>query len=89
MKKWITDRLHGPRPISDTDYSSPIRTWLANSLFKLAMRLDDVAVVISSIHVAHIMVPAIDEELLARKRKPGRPLGSKDKKPRKNAKVVS
>jgi hypothetical protein len=62
-----------------------MKKWLARKLFDTAVWLDwEEAVRVASVD---IMI-----ELYLRrtpKRKPGRPLGSKDKKPRKNAKVVS
>lgn len=60
-----------------------MRKWIARKLFDLAVRLDwDEAVLVAqAVTVAHFMT-ALEHEL-AKPRKAGRPLGSKDKKPRK------
>jgi hypothetical protein len=60
-----------------------MRKWLAGKLFNLAVRLDWDAVFIRSLEV--VMIEAKVEGLFIPKRKVGRPLGSKDTKPRNKA----
>lgn len=60
-----------------------MRKWLARKLFDLAVRLDweEATIVAKAITMANFM--ATLEHSLKASPKPGRPLGSKNKKPRK------
>jgi len=59
-----------------------MRRWLASKLFDLATRLDwDGAL---SAATAFVLVYGGPWAMLKKKKKIGRPLGSRDKKPRKN-----
>jgi hypothetical protein len=60
-----------------------MRKWLAEKFFDWAVRLDWDAVFIMSLEV--VMIEAKEEKLFTPKKKVGRPLGSKDKKPRNKA----
>jgi hypothetical protein len=58
-----------------------MNNWLAKKLFSLAAWLDWREVVFRSMAV--LLIEAVERRVIKPKRKVGRPLGSKDKKPRK------
>jgi len=71
-----------------------MKKWIASKLFDLALWVDYDTTEVNArtlITVWDIIkrLHSREAEADVPKRKPGRPLGSKDKKPRKSAKVVS
>lgn len=60
-----------------------MRKWLAKKLFSLAAWLDWREVVFRSMAV--LLIEAAERQVLRTPKKVGRPLGSKDKKPRNKA----
>jgi hypothetical protein len=62
-----------------------MRKWIAERLFVLAMHLDTGTIIRASHDEVDIYKKALRAAKAAKpKRKPGRPLGSKDKQPRKS-----
>ena len=59
-----------------------MKKWLARKLFDTAVWLDWE----EAVQVASVVIMIENELMRTRQRKPGRPLGSKDKRPRKTRK---
>lgn len=64
-----------------------MRDWIVKKLFLLAFRIEGATLLLFCHEYLELMreplLEALDEYRAEQKRKPGRPLGSKDKKPRK------
>jgi hypothetical protein len=60
-----------------------MKKWIAERLILLAIRLDVETVIYASFDIIKTLMMSLEEETEAAKPKVGRPLGSKDKQPRK------
>lgn len=60
-----------------------MKKWIAEHLIVLAIRLDVETVIYASFDIIKTLMQSLEEEIDTAKPKVGRPLGSKDKKPRK------
>lgn len=60
-----------------------MKKWITERLILLAIRLDVETVIYASFDIINTLFDSLENEQDAPKRKAGRPLGSKDKKPRK------